>query len=216
MTIYSTPRNEINSTRQKQIYHFTCATFLRKFLFRYKCTKFCIIYLYYYRLKFLSEFHIWNRMRVSQNNHFARLTLVFFSRIHRESHARCARSAYKHNRRRVHRPHTRVYARITGVVIRFVSTVYVWHVGSAAYVAHVRKNKSYCFWNRVYLGGPPVTLVRQSDKKFNDVIALSKHGQTRVSASAYAYVCTYIRGVHNARCTRRRRCTRDCRALANA
>lgn len=79
-------------------------------------------------------------------------------------------------------------------------------MGSAAYVAHVRKNKSYCFWNRVYLDGPPVTLVRQSDKKFNDVIALSKHGQSHVSASRRAHVCT--QGTQRERCTRRCRCTR--------
>lgn len=146
------------------------------------------------------------------NRHFARLALIFLSRIHRESHTRCTWFAYKHNRRRVSPP---AYARLRTYHGRrdLLRVDGGWHVGSAAYVAHVRKNKSYCFWNRVYLGGPPVTLVRQSDKKFNDVIALSKHGHTRVSASRRVRVC--VRRVHNARCTRRR-CTRDCRALANA
>lgn len=115
-------------------------------------------------------------------------SLVFLSRIHRESHA--------------HDPRISITDDVFTARIRALRTYHgrrdslrvggEWHVGSAASVAHVRKNKSYCFWNRVYLGGPPVTLVRQSDKKFNDVIALSKHCQTRVSAfrDAPARMCT--------------------------
>lgn len=118
--------------------------------------------------------------------------LAFPSRIHRD-HAGVTHDPRKHNGRRVRRPYT--YARLRTFHRRRDSLRVdgggCGHVGSAAYVAHVRKNKSYCFWNRVYLGGPPVTLVRQSDKKFNDVIALSKHGQPYMGARRVA--CVYAR-----------------------
>lgn len=55
------------------------------------------------------------------------------------------------------------------------------------YVPHARKNKSYCFWNRVYSCGPAVTLVKRHDKKFNDVIALSKQRWRHTRAQPLAY-----------------------------
>lgn len=57
----------------------------------------------------------------------------------------------------------------------------------AMYVPHARKNKSYCFWNRVYPCGPAVTLVKRHDKKFNDVIALSKQRWRHTRAQPLAY-----------------------------
>lgn len=59
--------------------------------------------------------------------------------------------------------------------------------GEAMYVPHARKNKSYCFWNRVYPCGPAVTLVKRHDKKFNDVIALSKQRWRHTRAQPLAY-----------------------------